>query len=143
MIKYVDLETMEVCSRKFLLTKYSKAKTADSPLSADDLDSMNAAILDDTVVSDDVPTGNAVLINGLYQREFRAHSSDVLSQRERSWRDQQFPLVEIAMNRVNANHSSKVGTISGWYDYQNALRDYPQGEGFPDVTLNPRPVAPT
>jgi len=140
MIYYVDLDTMEVCSAIFLLKKHGKAKVAGVLLSADDLVDMNAAILDESATGD-VATGKAIL-DGVYQREYRTRSTGELSRQERSWRDQQFPLVEIAMNRVQANHSSKVGTIGDWYDYQNALRDYPQGEGFPDVTLNPRPVSP-
>jgi len=135
MISYVDLETMEVCTKVFLLKKYGMAKAEYQPLNTGDLETMNAAVLDDTATGD-VPTGNAVLNSGVYQREYRTYSVDEKSRQERAWRDAQFPLVEIAMNRVHANHSSKVGTISGWYDYQNALRDYPQGEGFPDTTLN-------
>lgn len=142
MLSYVDLDTMEVCSRDFLLKKHSMAKGKGVPLSADDLEVMNAAVIDETS-SGDIATGNAILNNGVYQREYRPNTTDELIAKERSWRDQQFPLVEIAMNRVQANHSSKVGTISEWYDYQNDLRDYPQGEGFPDITLNPRPIAPT
>lgn len=142
MINYVDLDTMEVCSKVFLLKKYSMAKAGSVPLSGEDLEMMNAAILDESATGQ-IATGKAVLNGSVYQREYRGNTTDELIAKERGWRDQQFPLVEIAMNRVNANHSSKVGTISGWYDYQNALRDYPQGAGFPDVTLNPRPVAPT
>lgn len=141
MINYVDLETMEICSKTFLLRKHSMAKAADAPLTADDLAVMNAAVLDESATGD-IATGRAVLNNGVYQREYRGNTIDELSTRERTWRNAQFPLVEIALNRVNANHSSKVGTIIGWYDYQNALRDYPQGIGFPDRTLNPRPVEP-
>lgn len=141
MISYVDLDTMEVCSKVFLLKKHSMAKAANSPLTIEDLELMNAAVLDETTTGD-VATYKAVINGDVYQREYRESTTDELISKERSWRNQQFPLVEIAMNRVNANHSSKVGTISGWYDYQNALRDYPQGAGFPDVALNPRPVAP-
>lgn len=141
-MNYVDLDTMQVCSRIFLLKKHSMAKAAGAPLTADDLLAMNAAILDESATGQ-IATGNAVLNGGIYQREYRGNTTDELIAKERGWRNRQFPLVEIAMNRVHANHSSKVGLISEWWAYQNALRDYPQGLGFPDVTLNPRPVAPT
>lgn len=140
-MQYVDLDTMEVCSKVFLLKKHSMAKAADAPLTADDLEAMNAAILDESATGQ-IATGNAVINGDVYQREYRGSTTDELIAKERAWRDQQFPLVEIAMNRVQANHSSKVGTIGKWFDYQNALRDYPQGEGFPDTALNPRPIAP-
>jgi len=142
MINYVDLDTMEICSKTFLLRKHSMAKAADAPLTAADLETMNAAVLDETSTGD-IATSNVVLSNGIYQREFRARSTNELSQQERSWRDAQFPLVEIALNRVQDNHRSEVGLVGQWRTYRNDLRDYPQGVGFPDVTLNPRPVEPS
>jgi len=141
MISYVDLDTMEVCSKIFLLKKYSMAKAADAPLTANDLEAMNAAILDETGAGD-MHTGKAVFNGDVYEREYRGKTTAELISQERNWRDQQFPLVEIAMNRVQDNHKSEVGLVSQWRAYRNALRDYPQGTGFPDRTLNPRPMEP-
>ena len=139
---YVDLDTMKVCSRDFLLKKYGKAKAAGVPLSAADLIDMKAVILEGSVTGD-VATGKAVMYGSMYQREYRDFTTAELTQQELAWCDAQFPLVLKALRRVQDGHRSKVGLVGQWRAYRNDLRDYPESEGFPDVTLNPRPVEPT
>lgn len=70
MINYVDLDTIEVCTKTFLLRKHSMAKAADAPLTVEDLETMNAAVLDETATGD-VATGNAVLDGTVHKREYR------------------------------------------------------------------------
>lgn len=78
MINYVDLGTMEICSKVFLLKKYGKAKVAGVPLSAEDLTDMNAALLENFATGD-VATGKAVMLSGIYQREYRPYTPAELS----------------------------------------------------------------
>lgn len=78
MIGYVDLDTMEICSRFFLLKKHKKSKAAGVPLSAEDLSDMNAAVLDGSATGD-VATGKAVILSGIYQREYRPFTADDLA----------------------------------------------------------------
>lgn len=75
---YVDLDTMEVCSKIFLLKKYGKAKVAGVPLSAEDLIDMNAATLDESATGD-VATGKAVMLSGNHQREYRPYTPEELA----------------------------------------------------------------
>ena len=138
---YVDLDTMEICSAVFLLRKHGKAKVAGVPLSAEDLIDMNAAILDEAATGD-VATGKAVLDGDIYQREYRNKTTEEFEAREREWRNAQYAVVVEEIDRIQDGHNSGRGLIGLWRAYRNALRDYPQGAGFPDANLNPRPVEP-
>lgn len=57
----------------------------------------------------------------------------------RAWRDEELNRADVMFNRVTDGLKNK-GTVSDWKAYRNALRDYPEAEGFPSIES--RPVAP-
>jgi hypothetical protein len=140
MIEYVDLDSMEICSKVFLLKKYKKSKVKGFDLSSQDLIDMNAGWLGVGQTPGDEATGKAVWIDDILVREFRPYTLDKLALIERRWRNSELTKSDVELFRVQDGHKSGKGLVSHWRTYRNDLRDYPEQEGFPDTTLAPRPV---
>jgi len=78
---YFDLDTGEICSRDYLHRKHPGLviKGRNQPLSVHDLELLNATELREPSIVDDVATGNAVLVDGVYEREYRSYTSAELT----------------------------------------------------------------
>lgn len=82
-MQYVDLSTMEVCTRSFL-TQVKRPglivkNFAGYPLTAGDLTRLDAAPLDESATGDR-RTGKAIKVDGVYCREYRPFTADELAQ---------------------------------------------------------------
>lgn len=65
-------------------------------------------------------------------------SAQQIEAAERGWRDGELLAADIQVRKA-ADISSP--TEAAWRQYRNALRDWPQSAGFPDIAL--RPLAPS
>jgi hypothetical protein len=140
---YVDLSTMEICSKDSLLKKHKKGKGEGFDLSPQDLIDMNAAVLGEGQTVGSEATGKAVMVDEVLVREFIPHTLEKLASIERSWAVRARLEALDELERVQDGHRTGRGLVSQWRAYRNALRDYPEQEGFPDTAVAPRPVAPT
>ena len=60
---------------------------------------------------------------------------DTRPQEERQWRDAELARADIELNKVQDGRGT--GIDSDWRNYRNALRDWPEHDGFPDSTSRP------
>lgn len=81
---YVDLDTLKIVSHQFLQRKHA-VYNREREFTADELAAMNAAPLTEPVTpSGDIATGKAVLVNGVYEREYRALTAvEIVNQAKR------------------------------------------------------------
>jgi hypothetical protein len=103
-----------------------------------------AELTEEAAPSGDIVSGTQVAElrgDGKWYRiyDVRSYTDEEKSVQERSWRDSQYDVVRIEINRIEDAHGSKRSTVSAWRAYRNELRDYPQQPTFPNGT---RPVSP-
>jgi hypothetical protein len=139
---YVDMVDGEILN---IHRMSIKKNVSFDPISPKDLDLFDVAVLtEESAPVGDIVSGTQVAElrgDGKWYRiyDIRSYTDEEKSIQERSWRDGQYDVVRIEINRIEDAHGSKRSTVSAWRTYRNDLRDYPQQPTFPNGT---RPVSP-
>jgi hypothetical protein len=98
MTDYVDINApgLPISSVGHFAKKYPQFKTLRSPLTAGVMAYIGAAEYSDVVdVGDDVATGNAVLIDGTYYREYRSFTAGEIAAAAVTQRDVQVMAIQV------------------------------------------------
>lgn len=131
---YVDLDTMNVCTRQFLTGKKAPGlvvKAANVPLTAEDLERLGAAELSETGAGD-VPTDKAEFVGGVYQRVFRKKTTaEVLAEAKQARDAGKFAPLTVGVNTFDMDAQSQANiraAIDSWHVIQPAA----VAAGWPD-----------
>jgi hypothetical protein len=139
MTDYVDTNEpgLPISSIGHFAKKYPQFKTLRPPLTAGVMAYIGAAEYTDNA-DGDRPTGNAVLIDGTYYREYRAFTADELAAGEVSWVASELSAADIEILKHDDGHGRVTATKPQWRTYRNALRDHVIG----GVVQGARPTKP-
>lgn len=56
---------------------------------------------------------------------------------ERNWRNEELQIADIELLKAEDADPTSVGTPLQWRQYRTALRNWPEGSAFPDITARP------